>query len=398
MKVLVWNIQKFTASKVPINDDHRKRTRVSEMPAIANYLEMVFSGNYRSNNRPDVIALLEVIDNRGTGLGKTPTDDSLATIGLITLQQFMTSLNIRDAVWLIAPPLKCNPPKPPLHPGRWPQEEVVGVLYDSNKVSFEGPNYWVNGASATQLPAVPYDASYPAPWNNAAITGPTARAGRVMFTDSTNNALNFPNQNNRRPFMVDFRERYGARRLVRCAFLHTSPSTCKQATVEIGKISAISDATPDITIVAGDYNVNLRVERDRAAYQELTTRNFNNQLTMLNTYSTHYKKLESATPVVLTRSDKYLVDKSSYQDKYFIDNFYVRVKGGVATNVRVATAIDMVMGVPDPYLRTMEDSLEDLKEISEEDITRGFLLFKDDDNFGHIRATSDHLPIFLNID
>jgi hypothetical protein len=390
MKVLVWNIEKFTDAKfrdasVTRGNFSRKRIRLDPQPVL-DYMRQVFNGNGNLNRRPDVVAILEALapsdDNLGTPLpANSPGADGL--IELLANIKVWTGNNL----WRLVPPLKCNPAKPPNVP--WAQSEVVGVFYNSNTVSFDGPNQWIAGAS--QVPAAGLVAgNYPAPWNNPLVTLNTQNAGMVDFyLPTTHRQLTFPGAGNRRPFVVDFTELGGLQRTIRFGFVHTSPGFHTAGTREFAHVQEMRQngaGDPAISIFAGDFNVNdYKIAQRREAFRPLQNQGFLKAFTKNVQHSTHYRKLSTARP-----NNWY-----DYLGHRLIDNFLVRHKAGLAVGAVAGypkAAVDCAEGWPAPYVTTMHITIANL--LTYNNPTEAFRWWE---NFWHIRKCSDHLPTFMNI-
>lgn len=404
MKIMVWNIEKFTQAKF---EDHeyyptanlgrkRKRQYNAGYDRVF-YMRRVVNAWGSAADRPDVIAIVETMINRDTALGRPMNQlDSSGVLQFLTLIKAATGNN----AWRVVPPIKCNPPKPALHVGKWAAQEAVAVFYNTHTVTFAGPDHWT--AAGIQRPGgggAPV--AYPNPWHTGTITGATTRAGRVAHTDTAGNEVLFPAAMNRRPFMVDFREVGGAARLFRCLFIHTSPAHGPAGTHVTGTtaVADIADmdpahnttAAPDYYVACGDFNVNdYWMHETNAAYPPLTALNYRRMLRTANTDSTHYLRDHEADP---------LNAPFSYQQVQIIDNFFVlRHPGpqpGLATYTKVS--IDSVEGAPAPWDSVMGQDLNTINAIGPGIYPGPTATFRQWANFWSIVSTSDHLPIYLRI-
>lgn len=393
MKIMVWNIEKFTDMKfqdydrVRVDDLTRKRKQIHyDANDRLYYMMQVFSASGNPANTPDVVAVLETMCDHGTPLGQPmPLLESSGVTDLLTHIQFWTG----NANWRVVPPLKCNPPRPLHYAHKWPAQEVVAVFYDSTTVSFEGPD--------TRPAAVaPF---YPAPWDQAAITNATNRQGRVNHVNAMGAPVTFPNNGNRRPFMVDFREIGGAARLVRCLFIHTSPQhgvagahvTGTAAIANIRDMNPATNATaaPDYYVACGDFNVNENiVAESAAAYAPLTAINYTKMLTIPGTASTHFRRKPKAQPLNPAKGPP----PFGYMKRAVIDNLLVCRAAGPPAPAYVANVINCVTGAPGPWQTAMGTAFGV--------ITAGphaVATFRQWANFWCISATSDHAPIYLQI-
>lgn len=387
MKIMVWNIEQFTQAKL---DDYltytegyltHKRRRI-ENPAYDRlwYMEHVFNAFNNVAYTPDVIAVLEVKAepalNLGDVLGATYTN------GVINLLNYIKAWT-GNANWLAVPPLKCNPQHDPLLVNV--AQEAVAVFYNSATVTFEGPD--LRGAA------------YPAPWNGAAVSGGTLRSGRVNHVNGAGAPVHFPTNRHRNPFLVDFRERHGAARRVRCLFIHTSPGLHAQATRNIADIASmippappVPAGTPDYYVACGDFNVNdWTIQASHGhwnPYAPLEALNYRKQLGTPNR-STHFYRKPEAIPTT--------VNPYGYMQREVIDNFLVRKTAGAIPAYNSAS-INCVNGSPAPWGHAMGQALAVIQAIvAGPGVPGRIATFRQWQNFWCIAATSDHAPIWLNI-
>lgn len=391
VKVLVWNVEKFTEAKfhaktITVGNFSRKRRVIDVAEQIA-YMQSVFTGANNASHTPEVVAILEALAPKEQNLGDLLDRESNGAKGLVTLLNYIKQWTGNNN-WRLVPPLKCNPAKPDDTP--WAQSEVVGVFYDKNRVTFNGPNHWIHNQS--QLPgagpAGQYDPGVASIWNNAAITDNTTLAGQVRFYDSNGTEILFPNEQNRRPFLVDFTENYGKNRKIRFAFMHTSPGFHMGGTQEMGKIRELTPTgvgDPTISVAAGDFNVDDYYPlASNLAYRPLYNRRFRKMLNINDDYSTHYFGKKEAKP------DHWY----TYQQDKLIDNFLVwhRTKTAANSANYKKASVDAALGFPHPYVTTMHIPIANYPLY-----TNRIEAFRWWENFWHIRSASDHTPIFLDI-
>ncbi|MDT9726215.1 hypothetical protein DUZ99_14635 [Xylanibacillus composti] len=391
MKVLVWNVEKFTEAKfqakVIITGNWSKKRLRLPIDELLAYMEMVFTGNGNASHTPEVIAILEALAPDNQDLGELLDRNSGGARGLVAMLNYIKQWTNNNN-WRLVPPLKCNTQKPANTP--WAQSEVVGVFYDTSRVTFNGPNAWINNQS--QQPgagaAAQYDAGVNSIWNDAAITNSTTLAGQVRFYETNGNEILFPNDQNRRPFLVDFTEQYGNNRKIRMAFMHTSPGFHLGGTRSMGKIAELTPTggtDPTISIAAGDFNVNdYHTNSANKAYRPLSNRRFRKMLKKNEDYSTHYYRKRDAKP------DTW----DTYQQHMLIDNFLVWHRTKTAANQATyeKASVDAALGFPNPYVSTMNIPIANYPNY-----TNPVEAFRWWENFWHIRKASDHTPIFLDI-
>jgi hypothetical protein len=388
MKVLVWNIQRFTDAKFREGSVKRgkwspKKIKVDPGPVL-NYMGQVFDGNGSAAWRPDVVAILEVLAPPGDELGVPLRANTSGAYGLIELLANIKAWTGNEN-WRLVPPLKCNPAKP--EGMKWAQAEAVGVFYNRNTVSFDGPNRWIAGASQPVGTGEPED--YPDPWNTMDFTQGTQNAGIVDFYLPNGTPLTFPGDGNRHPFVVDFTELEDAHRTIRFGFVHTSPGFHTAGTRQFAHVQEMRQdgaGAPAISIFAGDFNVNdYQVSKRREAFRPLQNQRFWKAFTKAQQRSTHYRKLKKAKP---NNWDDYLGHR-------LIDNFLVRHQDDANSGDTLdypKAAINCTEGSPAPYVTTMQVDLADI--VTYKNATQEFHYWQ---NFFHIRRCSDHVPTFLDI-
>ncbi len=401
MKIMVWNIERFTELKLddfsydlPSPLGRKRRREWFDADDRLYYMQQVFSASGNAASTPDVIAVLEAMCDGGTPLGQPmPLNQSDGVTKLLNEIKAYTG----NANWRMVPPLKCNPPRPAAHVGKWPAQEVVAVYYNSTTVTFQGPD--------TRPAAVaPF---YPPPWDQAAITNGTNRSGRVNHVNVGGAAVNFPNLDNRSPFMVDFREIGGVARLFRCLFIHTSPQhgvggTHVTGTAAIGNIRDMNPATntttaaPHYYVACGDFNVNEynATGEPAAAYGPLTAIGYTKMLTTPPTNSTHFHRKGSSPH----KPAQPAPDPFGYMHHHVIDNFLIRQTAGGAVPAYVSNVINCVDGTPVPWNHAMGMALAVIDaNVAGPGVPGPIATFREWQNFWCIVATSDHAPIYLEI-
>lgn len=394
MKLLVWNVEKFTIKRLTnttIKKEGKFTTRkVTVDPArVEAYFQEVFVGGALGAYRPEVIAILEV-QTGNEALGALLPSGSTGAHGLFRLLKLLKQWTANPN-WRLVPPLKLNPMKPMGSDDRWAANEVIGVYYDSSRISFEGPNVWKNGQSQEPPLVGQLYGAAGSPWRNATITGATTKAGIVDYYDKDAQAIAFDDYRHRHPFLVDMQETYGSQRLVRLLFMHTSPGYHEGGTREMGKITQLTPAPPPrIVVCAGDFNVNeWNTGSSRYSYRPLLNRKFRKQLNKDANYSSHYRPVWEAEPKNWT----------GYLQHQLIDNFLVRMQTTTEANKQKyeKATVDVVTPDPNPpYRPTLADPLATYPTFVGQ--TPGPVgRFRQWQNFWHVRSTSDHTPIYLDI-
>jgi len=395
MNIAIWNIEKFTDARLLdqiITTDTlfggRTTTKYDRAPLLA-YMQEVFTGNNTLAFMPEVFAVLEVLVDTNLALGAPPKKGGSGANGLLELLKLIKKWTKNDS-WHLVPPLKRNPVA--VKGVKTAQSEVVGVFYDKSEVKFRGPYAWIAGQS--QAPGAGASAAYPHPWNKADITDGTKLAGQVRYYDSTRTEITFPSLNHRRPFLVDFDELKGSQRHIRCAFMHTSPGFHiggTQAMAEIDELSGDAVGDPDICVCGGDFNVNdYSTAVATKSYKPLYSKRYKKVLTPKVNHSTHYYPKRKAKPS----------NRFEYMQEELIDNFLVRYRTKTAAKKAKYSgySIDIVYPSPaPPFIPTLQDKLSRYPKFKKGDKPGPAALFRQWENFFHIRRCSDHTAIFLTI-
>lgn len=382
MKILSWNIQNFTQSRIvdPLNpraDEHFNyiTTTISELD-------------------PDVVVILEARCTHGAQAGVLATGE-----GVTGLETLLAWLQKRDTWWLV-PPLRVNPQA---LAGALPlptRSESVGVFWRGDRLTFQGP--WIWPASKAQGPPVEpgsdMAAAYPANIDGVLVPDGTNVAPRLEWIDpDTKKQIYFTEQHDRRPFQVTFTESKGDKRTINLLAVHPSPARAIKALRPFRKL-LWGDAWPkpgQLTVLAGDINVNLLSARaDRmAAVNKLEERGLYSRLPPNPLVGTMLLRNSAAVP-------------TKYNTNRCVDYGWVRYArtarrpaGGPA-----AIAVDRVAGAaakgPFPAITSrMARSLDYLAAIG--DANHRNTVFRFDWNYGHIgppaEGTSDHLPVLLYV-
>lgn len=272
MKIMAWNLENFGPDGwwgMPYGSPMILRTLYPTAAA---------------NPVVDVFGVIEVFNrSRTSGPPGTPLPArSGGAVASLKLLKDLEAKNNATTTWKLVPPLSL---------GEGMRDEAVSVYYNENKVTFEGPNGWYEGANGIGVsrPINPLQqtVNYPAPWQNL-VAGPTYYAPRVRFykrigNQNRVNEITFPDDAHRRPCMVRFLE-YGRNLPVDIFFFHTSPPfrmdpdlptnpalrACRYLS-ELPEISARVRPNVHATVVIGDFNVNAnRPLRWQTAFGPLT--------------------------------------------------------------------------------------------------------------------------------
>lgn len=405
MKILAWNIQFFTKRRL---DDDAGRTSVERAAnaerTLANLLYII-STIEQAN--PDVVVILEPLAQQGDLLdvasGGGP-DGLLYLLG--QMQAWMNDMNTWD--WRLVPPLRMNPRD---HLASRTYTECAGVFWKNATLEFTGPWHWtVDGASP---PTIGLPVAYNAPWDaaigDAALGVPYTACGQSMMR-SEDALITFPEEYNRRPFLTHFRERAAPNRTLKLYSVHTSPATAQVACARMLSILDMPPQANQITVVAGDFNLNLNhmnlVEADTLhqfpRYQAVrvvtppTLINGNYEATLV-------KARPDATWADYERTEAY---------DYAIVGYGTgaRIPGGFQPTVQV---VNRVAGTPPPFNSDMGVKLATYPNLPPEDANNysPLTIFRQRWNYGHIAqprrddpdadlpgdGTSDHIPILITV-
>lgn len=372
MRLLLWNVETFSFNKIsPL--------------ARSNYMSRtVFPAGAAFD--ADVIAIVEV-SAKGRPLGTL-----VANAGQGGTQLFNFRLNAPypgGGPWRVVPPLSLTTG------GR---AEAVGVFYNSNLLTFQGPNNWT--AAGSTPGGVPVN--YPFPWNGATLTGGTQLAGRYAFTTPGGAAITFPTPGHRRPWMVTFQETGGAGRTFNFFFVHTSPHPVANAVAAIQNLSTIPEiagvpAANSVNVVAGDFNIDAIFGGNyMAAYGALIANGYTPLIAQgAAAPSTLLAKRKSARPPV----PGVVPPAPRYWRQLSIDNVLVKYPAPPPALPGV-DVYDPVAGSPaPPFASSMALTLPALDAAypppPPANVAR-YTVFRAAQNFGHIRALSDHLALVVD--
>jgi hypothetical protein len=183
---------------------------------------------------------------------------------------------------------------PPINLGLFGQREAVAVFYNATNLQFTGPNllyqlYAPNVGQSQPVNAVTHAAitNYSAGWQaalpvalarttNFVIGGvatpiPERRlAGEWQYYTAPParpvpsppppvipaNRIQFPYQGCRGPFLTRFREVMAPNRTLNLFSVHTSPSSARQAVINMGNVpQMLAVAANEVNVILGDFNV-----------------------------------------------------------------------------------------------------------------------------------------------
>lgn len=370
MRLLLWNVERFSFNKIsPV--------------ARANYMRQVVFPAVAANHA-DIVAIVEV-SAKGRPLGSLVANAGQAGTNLL---QFRLNFGLpAPGPWRVVPPLSLTTG------GR---AEAVGVFYNSNVLNFQGPNNWT--AAGSMPGGVPVN--YPGVWH--VVGGGTQLAGRYAFTTAAGAAIDFPTPAHRRPWMVTFQEAAGAGRTFNFFFVHTSPHPVANAIAAIQNLSNVPEisgapAAGTVNVVAGDFNIDAIFGGNyMPAYGALIANGYTPLIAQgAGAPSTLLAKRKSARPPV----PGVVPPAPRYWRQLSIDNVLVKY-GAPPPALPAVDVYDPVAGTPaPPYVTTMAMSLANLNinhpAPPPPNVAR-YTVFRAAQNFGHIRALSDHLALVVD--
>ncbi len=389
MRVLMWNIQSFTMSRINDNRGANSVERAaSAEKSLANTMYIVDTVREAD---PDIFVVLEARTGQGP-VAQLATGNGPA--GLIHLLAELREWN--SANWYLVPPLRVNPPDPLAIATH---TETVGVYWRDDRLQFTGPFVWPGGANNATGPPIPPGgapgAAYPPPWNAVVPPGTTAAAWCRFYNNG--NEILFNDNVHRRPYLTIFRERAGAQRIINLFSVHLKPGVNAQTAAS--RLSGIPGApgAGQFTLVAGDFNINL------AAPTML-------QLAALQLWGpgwANYGRISPAgqAPTMIEANPAAL--PGAYLRNFCLDFGFIRYAAGQAPPIGqgpVTGVVDRVAGTaavaPLPlFTKDMVQALGTIAGIV--DPAEQARVFRTRWNYGHISppapGTSDHLPILMQV-
>lgn len=456
-RVLFWNINNFSSNKV--DNQTSQLTTTQSMMRDNHIIRDVFNQNV-----PDIFVIVEVFNRRNdTLLSGVPVFGN-ARVGVTQLLTEIRSATVNDK-WMVVPAITS---------GKYGYTEGVAVFYNSVNLHFLGPyvygpdymtvwgytrpinracplantvrpnncpNTWLNGPQA-----------YPDPWagclpnrayalQNANMPNEDMLAGQWQFP-VTGGVLSFPNHYNRSPFFTKFLDPNNNDRIINLYSVHTSPDSAMYGTRQVIKIPNIAPGGNEVTVIAGDFNVDCFAKNSLYAYRELLNANFVMGLDprdgtgQINNERwpycmTHLLPTADATPfgtanVAQPNAQMNVYPRFGYMGSSWpsvtmtgaLDNIFVRYGQNTAGAMQNMTVVNSVVGSPYTALDgntpaaalNVVGTLNYPAQISDggialpggEDATSPDMdlfmeWFQQYGNFGVIRDTSDHLPLVIDV-
>jgi hypothetical protein len=399
MRILAWNIQWFTLSRVEPSPQGSLALDFDDADRTVANRTFIYSTVKQAD--PDVFVLLEARCTWGTLGTLAPGDGPEALLILLRM------LRMLNANWCLVPPLRVNPTELDQK-----YTETIGVYFRSDRLDFTGPLAWPlapNGRDPSPtgppIPPGPGTAtSYPSPWAAALPQGNVA-AAQYQFYTQAGAQLYFTESINRRPYLTTFVEKAGMKRTVRMFSVHLPPKRVKsrQALSLMTKIrDADSKPGPNqLTVIVGDTNVNLN-----GTTEDEDVANVMKWQGYVPVFPPRRKLISGwwVYPPTIIRSrtkatpDDYKANKPCYDYGYVWYGQGAKPpswpgKAVAADRVAGVAATDSLPG----FTHDMRMSLDDLRTFYK-GLTPREEAFRERWNYGHISrpdGTSDHLPVFL---
>lgn len=447
-RILYWNIENFGLNK--IRENTRKRNRAGNLiPDTKAQDRRALIIQHIATYNPDIFVVIEVstgIQPVGSLLSRTGGWD-----GCTLLRQQLAALP-GNPQWNFVPPLVS---------GTGGRTEAVAVFYKrttnaGNNLFFTGPNQWSGqGGGQTFVPGIlgaPVAAPYPQQIGNAcfphgsrAVPGVALYNGgvqenrcaaRVAFDDQQGNAINYNGL--RSPYMATFSEITGAGAIVQdiTLFAIHSPPRRQAAFNYLNGLADVQDiravlGANEVKVITGDFNLNLLTNANQEAnyYQALTNLGYAKQLAPApppaggppnplegyqGYFATHLKSTSKSYFWNANGINRYYpgygyIGSSNSDSLYSIDN--ILVWGGAPQNFNVANP---VTGTPFNVVPAPVPGNPPLGNIA---LASSFQAapggwppanapnwaigmkqtYRQWRNFGHIRSTSDHLALFVEV-
>jgi hypothetical protein len=431
MKLMVWNIQFFTISKVfnnsgpeqadlqraekifkergmPENQFKERIQKFHQSRLVLNKTQSRLNNHYILDHihrgSPDIFVLIENRSSQGR-LGSLIDGNGAA--GALFILQYLREIN---ASWCLVPPLR-TVNRDPLGNGTY--TEGMSVYYRADRLNFIGPYVWP-AAAPTQGPkvAVPNTgvatADYPIPWRNC-LPANNHYAGQFQFFDGNGTEILFENANHRRPFLTRFREQGGQQRTINLLAVHNAPNnaSARTATSRMGNIREINNpGNNEVSVIAGDFNINI--------YGNIMDRAFFNSFLHLYGFRQHFGTDQGPT-TIRSVNQATLVGQApgyGYLKREGLDNIFTKYgQNTFRPQNHNPLVLNRVVGV-NGYPPHMENSIEEMAKIVRNmseppnnqplagDNPKLLEIFRHMYNYGHIGnypGVSDHMALVMDI-
>jgi hypothetical protein len=330
---------------------------------------------------------------------------------------------------------------PPLITGAGGKKEGVGVFFDNKKVNFRGPHQLDNTAvlrgrgvrqridtfqCTVGISPVPPPV-YLGPWNEALPNeapggGPVGGqprnqnqlAGKVGFLDNQGGELYFPTRDCRSPLLTSFWEVGPPNRTFNLLSVHLPPRAGEAgaAVANIMKIAGITSplAPREVRVVLGDFNIDHRSEDQFRYLRPLRTLPIARQggathFELANFIgATQLRKVWKARPTGNPPYPDYVdhVFRGPRDELPAYDYIYVAYSEDPPdpTEAPFGRVIDRVIGTPwlgpeiAPAMQARWQDILDRPPLPPPGPTE---LFRQIQNYGKIRETSDHMAVYADL-
>jgi hypothetical protein len=262
IRILYWNIQKFSANKV------NGKTWADTIPANdrLNHIKQIIAPGSPPQRPPNMIIIVEVTVDQPLEVrefGAVLTPGSSPAEGVLTLLNHIR-LHL-GSTWCLVPPVPT---------GLGGKCEAVAVFYDSASLIFTGPYVYATDKTTWVKvdKAVPPDATnlgnlaeYTPPWGDylpkhldrhwTAPDGTTEVNERQGAGQWEYGNLRFPGSADRGPFYTRMKEVNGGR-TIKVFSIHTSPDLASDAVRKLHNIPEVATVrNGEVAVIVGDFNV-----------------------------------------------------------------------------------------------------------------------------------------------
>lgn len=440
-RILYWNVENFGINKIRRYTGKRNRAGNMVRDGKAHDRRHLIKRHIRLFD-PDIFVMVEV------STGAAAVGSMIANTGGWQGCEFLNQEIQGYGNWNLIPPLVV---------GGGGRAEGVAVYYKQttnagNNLFFTGPNHWSNmGGGRTFDPAVmpaPPQGAYPGYVNNPCFPNgsraipPVALyngnvqenqcAARVEFNDQHGAAIQYNGL--RSPYMVTFSETDGGGNIVQniTLFAIHSPPKAQAARTYLNGLADVADirsglAANEVKVIVGDFNLNLlkNDNTEAAWYGPLTALGYAKQLrpaggppVPLDGYqgyfATHMKRASKASFWNANGVNRFYpaygyIGSSNTDNLYSIDN--ILVWGGAPNNLTVSNPVtgvpfnvipNPVPGNPPIGARAFPSAFQapppGWPPVNAPNWAGGMKqLYRQWRNFGHIRSTSDHLALYVEV-
>jgi hypothetical protein len=363
LRIVSWNVERFSAGSLT--------RRGLGYP----YIEQVICPGGPAKEA-DIFIVIEVKSTVGDKGSPVVGSGADAVNGLANRLASSTTRPSND--WRVVPPLRLTKS---LTGGKASASEGIAVFYRSSRLEFTGP---VTGFD--------YSGSAFSTRSDPAVT--QKLAGQVEF-HHFGSVLGFPNKRNRSPWLTTFRTKPGTGAQAESFTLvaaHSPPPVarneqgkrvrpenrqCYQGTAALSLIPELDPASRKV-ILTGDFNCSYADPDFRGAFSDLEKKGF--------------------TPLITAEPTTMSTGKSAKPDSYKTHNVFdnillknvTRIPG--SPDVPSAAVVDPVAGLPKGY-----PGLYAYTSGSYTPADVPVQTFRSGANFGGVRGTSDHRPVYVDV-